>query len=268
LTALSEPILTVDRLRRTYPLGDERHGRTTFLNTVRGTVKDLFCLPPVDQSPQLWAVRDVSFSVARGEIVGVIGQNGAGKSTLLKVISRVTEPTSGQVRLRGRVAAMLDAYTDFHQELTALENIFLRGAIFGMTRREVRNRFDELVDFSELRKFLDTPVKRYSLGMTTHLSFAIPAHLDSKILLVDEVLSFASTEFREKAMAKMRQDAGVRGRAVLFVSQDMDVIRQLCPRTILMQKGTIIAEGSTEKAIRIHRASQFCSTGFRPSIKA
>jgi lipopolysaccharide transport system ATP-binding protein len=256
---MAEPILMVERLGKAYPLGGRRLGSSTFLDDVRDTVANLFRPRPVNQSaipsPLFWALRDVSLSVAAGELVGVIGNRAAGKSTLFKVLNRITEPTSGRVRLRGRVAAMLDLNSDFIPELTARENIFLRGAILGMTRREIRNRFDELVDFSGLGKFLDTPIKRYSLGMTTALSFAIAAHLDSDILLVDEVFSYAGPEYREKCMAKMRHDAGMRAHAVLFVSQDMAAVRQLCPRVILMDRGRIVADGPADEVTHAHQTS-------------
>lgn len=252
---MAEPVLTVDHLGKAYRLGDVRQSSTTFLGTVRSAVKTLF-RPPPNQSALFWALRDVSLSVAQGEFVGVIGRKGAGKSTLLKVISRITEPTNGRVRLRGRVAAMLDANTDFHPELTARESVFLRGANLGMTWREIRSRFDELVDFSGVvGKFLDTPMKYYSLGMTAQLSFAVAAHLDSELLLVDEAFSFVGVEFLENWVTKMRQVAGAEERAVLFVSQDMAAIRQLCPRAILMHQGRVIVDGPTEEAIREYQAS-------------
>jgi lipopolysaccharide transport system ATP-binding protein len=252
---MAEPILIVDHVGKAWPIDGAAQRSATVLGSVYSSVKNLFRSPPSDQSRLYWALRDVSLSVARGELVGLIGQGGAGKSALLKVISRVMEPSHGRVRLRGRVAAMMDAKIDFHLELTARENIFLRGAILGMTRREIRNRFDELVDFAELGKFLNTPLKYYSLGMTTCLSFAVAAHLDSEIVLIDEVFSFGAAVFREKCMAKLRHEARAKGRAVLFVSQDMDAIRQLCPRAILMDRGSVVADGPAEETIRAYQAT-------------
>ncbi len=184
-----------------------------------------------------WALRDVSFDVQDGDVVGIIGRNGAGKSTLLKVLSRITEPTVGRVTLRGRVASLLEVGTGFHPELTGRENILLNGAILGMTRSEIRRRFDEIVAFAEVEKFLDTPVKHYSSGMYVRLAFAVAAHLDSEILFVDEVLAVGDAEFQKRSLGKM-SDVAKGGRTVLFVSHNMNAVQELCNKAVLIESGT------------------------------
>ncbi len=197
---------------------------------------------------RLWALRDVSFDVPRGETFGVVGHNGAGKSTLLKVLARVTAPTEGAVELRGRVGALLEVGTGFHPELTGRENVFLNGAILGMTRTEVQRKFDEIVDFAEVRRFVDTPVKRYSSGMYLRLAFAIAAHLEPEILIVDEVLAVGDLAFQEKCLGRMEQAAG-EGRTVLFVSHNLAAVRKLCPRSMLLSHGRKFAEGPTDAVL-------------------
>ena len=197
-----------------------------------------------------WALRHVSFDVNQGEIVGVIGRNGAGKSTLLKVLSRITEPTEGRAVLRGRVASLLEVGTGFHPELTGRENVYLNGSIMGMSRAEITRKFDEIVAFSEVEQFLDTPVKYYSSGMYVRLAFAVAAHLDPEILIVDEVLAVGDQQFQKKCMGKMQQVAGGQGRTVLFVSHNMSAVQRLCPRSILMRKGTVGFDGPTDEAVR------------------
>jgi lipopolysaccharide transport system ATP-binding protein len=202
--------------------------------------------PPEDQ--MIWALRDVCFDVRRGEVLGIIGRNGAGKSTLLKVLSRITEPTAGRVRVSGRVGSLLEVGTGFHPELTGRENIYLNGAILGMRRAEIDQRFDEIVAFSEIEKFIDTPVKHYSSGMFLRLAFAVAAHLTPEILLVDEVLAVGDERFQKKCMGKM-QSVGREGRTVLFVSHNMNAIHRLCPRTILLDEGRVRADGETPEVI-------------------
>lgn len=187
---------------------------------------------------EFWALRDVSFDVQRGDRVGIIGRNGAGKSTLLKILSRITEPTTGRMRIRGRIASLLEVGTGFHPELTGRENIFLNGAILGMTRVEIRRKFDEIVAFAEVERFLETPVKRFSSGMHVRLAFAVAAHLEPEILVVDEVLAVGDAQFQKKCLGKMRE-VGAEGRTVLFVSHQMNAIEQLCSRTILLRGGQI-----------------------------
>jgi len=189
-------------------------------------------------SERFWALRHVSFDINEGDLVGIIGRNGAGKSTLLKILSRITAPTEGQVRLRGRVASLLEVGTGFHPELTGRENIFLNGAILGMSRSEVRSKFDEIVQFAEIERFLDTPVKRYSSGMYVRLAFAVAAHLEPEILLVDEVLAVGDIQFQKKCLGKMSSVAG-EGRTVLFVSHNMSAIRSLCSKCVLLNGGEL-----------------------------
>src|SRR5690606_14876084 len=186
---------------------------------------------------EFWALRDLSFSVGFGEVVGIIGHNGAGKSTLLKVISRITEPTQGRIALHGRVASLLEVGTGFHPELSGRENIFLNGAILGMRREEIRRKFDEIVAFAEVERFLDTPVKRYSSGMYVRLAFAVAAHLEPEILIVDEVLAVGDAQFRKKCMGKLRDVTRNSGRTVLFVSHDMSAISALTQRCLLLKSG-------------------------------
>jgi lipopolysaccharide transport system ATP-binding protein len=195
-----------------------------------------------------WALQDVSFTVRPGERLGIIGRNGAGKSTLLKVLSRITEPTTGRVELAGRVASLLEVGTGFHPELTGRENIFLNGAVLGMTRREIRRRFDEIVDFAEVERFLDTPVKRYSSGMYMRLAFAVAAHLEPEILVVDEVLAVGDAAFQRKCLGKM-EAAGRDGRTVLFVSHNMGAVAGLCDRALLIDGGRVLLDGSPADCI-------------------
>lgn len=197
---------------------------------------------------EFWALKDVSFEVPPGEVVGIIGRNGAGKSTLLKILSRITEPTSGRAEFVGRLGSLLEVGTGFHPELTGRENIFLNGSILGMSRREIARRFDEIVAFSEVERFLDTPVKRYSSGMYVRLAFAVAAHLEPEVLVVDEVLAVGDTEFQKKCMGRM-QDIGRHGRTVLFVSHNMTAVQQLCTSAILIASGNLIDQGSTEAIV-------------------
>ena len=215
---------------------------------IRDQTSDL--RPPTSQksSEDFWALKDVSFEVKRGEVVGIIGRNGAGKSTLLKVLSRITEPTEGRVTLRGRVASLLEVGTGFHPELTGRENVFLNGAILGMSRAEIRRKFDEIVAFAEVEKFLDTPVKRYSSGMYVRLAFAVAAHLEPEILIVDEVLAVGDAQFQKKCLGKM-QDVAKGGRTVLFVSHNMSAVLQLTSAGIVLEKGRVIFKGGAEEAV-------------------
>jgi lipopolysaccharide transport system ATP-binding protein len=196
-----------------------------------------------------WALDGVSFEVKRGEALGIIGRNGAGKSTLLKILSRITEPTTGEIEIEGRVASLLEVATGFHPELTGRENIFLNGAILGMTRAEIRKRFDEIVAFAEVERFLDTPVKRYSSGMYVRLAFAVAAHLEPEILIVDEVLAVGDTAFQEKCTGKMQEVTHSEGRTVLFVSHNMGTIQSLCARGIVLDAGKIVFDGKSRDAV-------------------
>jgi lipopolysaccharide transport system ATP-binding protein len=207
-----------------------------------------------DELEAVWALRDVNFEVKRGEVLGIIGRNGAGKSTLLKILSRITEPTTGRVLLRGRVASLLEVGTGFHPELTGRENIFLNGAILGMRRAEIRLRFDEIVAFAQVERFLDTPVKRYSSGMYVRLAFAVAAHLEPEILVVDEVLAVGDAEFQRKCLGKMRDVSSREGRTVLFVTHTMASVSALCSRAIILDQGSLAFDGSIQEAISRHHA--------------
>lgn len=201
-----------------------------------------------DTVEDFWALRDVNFEIQRGARVGILGRNGAGKSTLLKVLSRITEPTSGRIKIHGRVASLLEVGTGFHPELTGRENIFLNGAILGMSRREIQGKFDEIVDFAEVERFLDTPVKRYSSGMYVRLAFAVAAHLEPEILIVDEVLAVGDAHFQRKCLGKMK-DVGKEGRTIIFVSHNVAAITQLCDSGIYLKDGMMLAHSSTKDAV-------------------
>lgn len=197
----------------------------------------------------VWALRDINLEVKDGEVLGIIGKNGAGKSTLLKILSRVTTPTTGRITARGRIASLLEVGTGFHPEMTGRENIFMNGSIMGMTKSEIRSKFDEIVDFAGVAKYIDTPVKRYSSGMTVRLGFAIAAHLEPEILVVDEVLAVGDAEFQKKAIGKMQDVSQSGGRTVLFVSHNMNAVRTLCSKGIVLKSGQVIFEGNTDDAI-------------------
>ena len=240
---MSRPIIEVENISKRYRLG-QFNARTLrdevehWIRRLRGRGSAL----PVDgsgESMDFWALKDVSFTVQQGEVLGIIGRNGAGKSTLLKILSRVTEPTSGQVRIRGRVASLLEVGTGFHPDLTGRENIYLNGTILGMTKAEVKSKFDEIVAFAGTEKFLDTPVKRYSSGMHVRLAFAVAAHLEPEILIVDEVLAVGDAEFQEKCLGRMGKLAKS-GRTVLFVSHNMQAVTDLCTQAALLEAGGIV----------------------------
>ncbi|MCL4390418.1 MAG: ABC transporter ATP-binding protein [Patescibacteria group bacterium] len=240
-----DSIVEVNKLSKKYRLG----GQQPYL-TLRDTLAELVRHPIIKRdNHEFWALRDVTFRVAPGEVVGIIGRNGAGKSTLLKIISRITCPTAGDVRLQGNVSSLLEVGTGFSPELTGRENIFLNGAILGMSRSEIRRRFDAIVDFAETEKFLDTPVKYYSSGMYMRLAFSVAAHLEPDILLVDEVLAVGDAEFQKKCLGKMEEVRNRQGRTILFVSHNMKTIEQLCSRCLLIDKGKIVMDGDSQKVI-------------------
>lgn len=246
-----KPIIRVQNIGKRYRLG----GRTAAYGTLRDVVAGTLRSPLSGRrngsragENTLWAVKDINFEVAQGEIVGIVGRNGAGKSTLLKLLSRVTEPTVGRIQLYGRMGSLLEVGTGFHPELTGRENIFLNGAILGMKRAEIKHKFDEIVAFSEVEKFIDTPVKHYSSGMYLRLAFAVAAHLEPEILLVDEVLAVGDANFQRKCIGKMGEVARA-GRTILFVSHNMTAINQLCPRTIMLMEGRIAAIGETQQVV-------------------
>ena len=263
----NEVVIQVENLAKSYLIGHEmRNGRLeTFREAVgrqaRGMARAAVDLArgrqiiPGNKVEEFWALRDVSFDVKRGEVLGIIGRNGAGKSTLLKILSRITEPTRGRATIRGRVASLLEVGTGFHQDLTGRENIFLNGAILGMTRAEIKSKFDQIVDFAEIEKFLDTPVKRYSSGMFVRLAFAVAAHLEPEILIIDEVLAVGDVVFQKKCLGKM-QSAANSGRTVLFVSHNMQTVAGLTERAILLQSGRVAAIGRTSEIIEQYLAEQ------------
>jgi lipopolysaccharide transport system ATP-binding protein len=203
-----------------------------------------------------WALRDVNFDVHKGDVVGIIGRNGAGKSTLLKVLSQITEPTSGKIDIYGRVGSLLEVGTGFHPELTGRENVFLNGAILGMRRREIQRQFDAIVDFSGVEKFLDVPAKRYSSGMAIRLAFAVAAHLNPEILIVDEVLAVGDAEFQKKCLGKMKEVSRGEGRTVLFVSHNMAAVRQLCTHAVYLKEGQVVKEGAAEAVLDLYSAAR------------
>ncbi len=227
--------------------------RDVISRRVRGILRPRIPVQPPHED--FWALRDVSFDLARGDRLGIIGRNGAGKTTLLKLLSRITKPTEGRVRLRGRVVSLLEVGTGFHPELTGRENIFLNGAILGMSREEIRGKFDEIVAFAEVERFLDTPVKRYSSGMYVRLAFSVAAHLEPEILLVDEVLAVGDAAFQKKCLGKMGE-VGRSGRTLIFISHNMSFIQRICNRGLLLDKGRIEAQGSVEDVVHQYLARQ------------
>jgi lipopolysaccharide transport system ATP-binding protein len=209
------------------------------------------------ESDYVWALKDINFEVKQGEVLGIIGRNGAGKSTLLKILSRTTSPTTGSVKIKGRVASLLEVGTGFHPELSGRDNIFLNGAILGMTRREIQSKFDEIVDFAGVERYIDTPVKRYSSGMYVRLAFAVAAHLEPEILIVDEVLAVGDAEFQKKALGKMKDVSNKEGRTVLFVSHNMGAIKNLCKRGLIFENGKLVYDENIEQTVSEYYSRQF-----------
>lgn len=253
---MSEIAVSVEDLSKCYQIGHQvsrhdglRHALESAVRSPLRWLRGQRALKAMRQEA-FWALKDVNFDVKRGEVMGFIGRNGAGKSTLLKILSRISEPTSGSIRLRGRVSSLLEVGTGFHPELTGRENIFLNGAILGMMRAEIRRKFDQIVDFAGVEKFLDTPVKRYSSGMYVRLAFAVAAHLEPEILVVDEVLAVGDTEFQQKCMARMHEIAHNHGRTILFVSHNMAAVQNLCSRCVLLHKGRVSLIDTPARAIR------------------
>lgn len=237
--------IEVSGVSKRYRLGQRLGRYATLRETVTGAVRR----SPANDAAVLWALRDVSFSVGQGDALGVIGPNGAGKTTLLKVLSRITEPTEGLSRTRGRAGTLLDVGTGFHPELTGRENIFLNAAILGMSKRDTKRRFDEIVDFAGLERFLDTPLKRYSWGMYLRLAFAVAAHVEPDVMILDEVLAVGDARFREKCLNKV-SEFGHEGRTVVFVSHDLGSITQVCRRAIWLEGGRIVADGPSEEIVQ------------------
>lgn len=278
---MSDYAIKVENLGKKYLIRHQAQGRryVALRDVIAEKAKGIFRKPKTEsQKPQsveeFWALKDVSFEVKQGEAVGIIGRNGAGKSTLLKLLSRITEPAEGRIRLRGRVASLLEVGTGFHPELTGRENIFLNGAILGMHRAEIKKKFDEIVDFAEVEKFLDTPVKRYSSGMYMRLAFAVAAHLEPEILIVDEVLAVGDAAFQKKCLGKMQDVSQRAGRTVLFVSHNMSAVQVLCRKGIVLESGRLKFAGTAEEALRTYsetskKANQveFNEDKTRPCIK-
>ncbi|PKN92361.1 MAG: ABC transporter ATP-binding protein [Chloroflexi bacterium HGW-Chloroflexi-6] len=271
-------VIAVEHLSKSYRLGQIGTGTFTddlkvWWAKMRGRSNPLLKIGEKDHGnhdgEELWALRDVSFTVEQGEVLGIIGRNGAGKSTLLKILSRVTAPTSGKIKVKGRIASLLEVGTGFHPELTGRENIYLNGAILGMTKQEVTRKFDEIVDFSGVEKFIDTPVKRYSSGMYVRLAFAVAAHLEPEILVVDEVLAVGDAEFQKKCLGKMR-DVANEGRTVLFVSHNMAAITQLCSSSVCLSNGIISDFGISSDVIERYLSGPknlFTDVHLDPSLK-
>ena len=258
----NHPAIRVSNLGKRYQLGGPQEQYLTFRDAIVNSVKALFeRFPRTPPDQGFWALKNVSFDVEQGEVIGIIGRNGAGKSTLLKILSRITAPTEGTVELYGRVGSLLEVGTGFHPELTGRENVFLSGSILGMKRREIDTKLDDIVKFSEIEKFLDTPVKRYSSGMYVRLAFAVAAHMDTEILLVDEVLAVGDAQFQKKCMGKMSQVSKGEGKTVLFVSHNMSMISSLCETGVLLNKGSIISQGSVEEVINAYLNSDQICTG-------
>jgi lipopolysaccharide transport system ATP-binding protein len=254
---MGETAILAENLSKRYRIG-QRYSYGTLRDTLTGSVSGLRdrlrprAAPAADaapdSSPYIWALKDVSFTVEPGEVVGIVGHNGAGKTTLLKVLSRVTDPTSGRGEVHGRIGSLLEVGTGFHQELTGRENVYLSGAILGMRRAEIERKFDEIVAFAEYEKFIDTPVKRYSSGMQVRLGFAVAAHLDTEILLVDEVLAVGDTAFQKKSLAKMRQIMR-EGRTILVVSHNMALIQGICTRALMLSRGELKGDGDPQYVV-------------------
>lgn len=250
---MSKPAVEIKGLSKAYMIGHEREamaGTMTFRDSLVNIARKPYELFTGHQlkKEKFWALKDVNLEIQQGDVVGIIGRNGSGKSTLLKVLSRIVEPTKGEVIMRGRVASLLEVGTGFHPELTGRENVYFNGAILGMTRKEIQSKFDEIVAFSEVEKFLDTPVKFYSSGMYVRLAFAVAAHLDPDILIVDEVLAVGDAAFQKKCIGKMKDVAG-QGRTVLFVSHSMDSVRKLCTKAVLMKEGQVLRVDSVDKVV-------------------
>lgn len=266
---MNDTVIKVENLGKLYRIGSARERN----KTLREAITDMITAPwrsmrgephaprhmPSSQSDDhIWALKDVSFEIKRGEVVGVIGRNGAGKSTLLKILARITEPTEGRVVLKGRVGSLLEVGTGFHSELTGEENIYLSGTILGMSSREISNKFDEIVAFAEMEKFINTPVKHYSSGMYMRLAFAVAAHLEPEILLIDEVLAVGDAEFQKKCLGKM-DDVAKGGRTVLFVSHNMGAIINLCRRSLWIDKGKIIGDGASKELTNLYQSQNLAT---------
>ncbi|BAY33462.1 ABC transporter-like protein [Nostoc carneum NIES-2107] len=259
---MSDTVIQVENLGKKYIIGHQQEERYTALrDVITNKIKSLGTLIQNPKSKiqnsqeEFWALNDVSFEIKQGDRVGIIGRNGAGKSTLLKILSRITEPTKGSIKIKGRVASLLEVGTGFHPELTGRENIYLNGAILGMSKEDIKRKFDEIVAFAEIEKFLDTPVKRYSSGMYVRLAFAVAAHLEPEILIVDEVLAVGDAQFQKKCLGKM-EDVGKEGRTVIFVSHNMAAISLLCQKGLFIQKGMLVTNSTISNCIELYTQTQ------------
>jgi lipopolysaccharide transport system ATP-binding protein len=271
LINVHKPAIRCENLSKSYLIGERENYaalRDTIAEALHAPWRKLrrfaerFPNAGIREEARVWALQEVSFSVNHGEVVGIIGRNGAGKSTLLKILARITEPSRGFAEIRGRVASLLEVGTGFHQELTGRENIYFNGSILGMKRAEIRRKFDEMVQFAEVERFIDTPVKHYSTGMYMRLAFAVAAHLEPDILLVDEVLAVGDAAFQKKCLNKM-QEVGKQGRTVLFVSHNMHAITRLCTRTILLDGGHVLRDGPSHQVVSTHLQSCLGTTARR-----
>jgi lipopolysaccharide transport system ATP-binding protein len=251
--------ITATALGKRYRIGEMQQAYGTLRDSVVGLVRRA---GHRSHREEIWALRDVDFTVDEGEVVGLIGRNGAGKSTLLRVLTRITAPTTGRAEIRGRVGSLLEVGTGFHPELTGRENIYLNGAVLGMKRREIQRKFDDIVEFSGIDQFLDTPVKRYSSGMYVRLAFSVAAHLEPEILLVDEVLAVGDAEFQRRCLGRM-EDFGESGRTVIFVSHNMQTIAQLCDRAVLLDKGRVVADGPSADIVARYLQSVHGSASYQ-----
>lgn len=251
---MNDVVISIENLGKKYQLRHEAQERYVALrDVITRRVKGLFRRGPKvsnRKTEDFWALKDISFEIKRGDVVGIIGRNGAGKSTLLKILSRITEPSVGRVRIRGAVASLLEVGTGFHPELTGRENIFLNGAILGMSKNDIKRKFDEIVAFAEVERFLDTPIKRYSSGMSVRLAFAVAAHLEPEILVIDEVLAVGDAAFQKRCMGKMGEVAKNEGRTVLFVSHQMAAVENLCKTGVLLERGQIVEKGPAGDVIK------------------
>ncbi|HWK05474.1 MAG TPA: ABC transporter ATP-binding protein [Puia sp.] len=265
---MSDTVIKVENISKLYRLGEVgtgtiSHDLNRWWAKVRGKEDPFAKLGESNDrsvkgnSDYAWALQDISFEVRKGEVLGVIGRNGAGKSTLLKILSKVTQPTKGQIKAKGRIASLLEVGTGFHPELTGRENIYLNGAILGMTKAEIRRKFDEIVDFAGISRYIDTPVKRYSSGMYVRLAFAVAAHLEPEILIVDEVLAVGDAEFQKKALGKMKDVSTQQGRTVLFVSHNMGAIQNLCDEVLILNKGGLSFLGGISEGIKHYLDHEF-----------
>lgn len=260
---MSNTVIKVENLSKQYRLGSVStgtlsHDLNRWWHKVRSKEDPYLKIGEANDRTQkgnseyVWALRDINFEVKHGEVLGIVGRNGAGKSTLLKILSRTTAPTTGNVKIKGRVASLLEVGTGFHPELTGRENVFLNGAIMGMSKHEIKTKFDEIIDFAGVERYIDTPVKRYSSGMYVRLAFAVAAHLEPEILIVDEVLAVGDAEFQKKCLGKMKDVSEREGRTVLFVSHNMEAIQNLCTHALLIREGTVVVDGTVPQVIKTY----------------